>query len=41
MLGARVFLMHDGRVTADGTHEAIATGRHGDWARTFLNAGTG
>ena len=40
-LGARVLLMRDGRVAADGTHEAIAAGRHGDWARAFLNAGTG
>ena len=40
-LGARVLLMRDGQVAADGTHEAIAAGRHGDWARAFLNAGTG
>ena len=40
-LGARVLLMCDGQVTADGSHEAIATGQRGEWARSFLLAGTG
>ncbi len=38
-LGARVLLMRDGRVTADGSHEAIAHGRHGEWASAFWRAG--
>ena len=38
-LGARVLLMRDGRVIADGSHHAIATGQRGDWARSFLLAG--
>ncbi len=35
-LGARVLLMHKGRLAADGSFEAIAAGAHGDWARRFL-----
>ncbi|MBL8373715.1 ATP-binding cassette domain-containing protein [Accumulibacter sp.] len=38
-LGARVLLMRDGAVTADGSHEAIATGQMGEWERSFLLAG--
>jgi iron(III) transport system ATP-binding protein len=35
-LGARVLLMRDGKVVADGTHEALAGGQGGNWARDFL-----
>jgi iron(III) transport system ATP-binding protein len=38
-LGARVLLMRDGQVMADGSHEAIAAGQRGAWARSFLLAG--
>jgi iron(III) transport system ATP-binding protein len=38
-LGARVLLMREGRVVADGAHAAVAGGAHGDWARSFLQAG--
>ncbi len=38
-LGARVLLMDQGCVVADGTPEAIAEGRCGEWARDFLGAG--
>jgi ABC-type Fe3+/spermidine/putrescine transport system ATPase subunit len=38
-LGARVLLMRDGRVVADGSHEAIVSGQRGAWARSFLLAG--
>ena len=38
-LGARVLLMRDGRVMADGSHETITAGQRGDWARSFLLAG--
>lgn len=38
-LGARVLLMHQGRVVADATPQAIAAGACGDWARSFLRAG--
>ena len=38
-LGARVLLMRNGQVAADGAHEAIATGLRGEWARAFLMAG--
>jgi hypothetical protein len=34
-----VLLMRDGAVTADGSHEAIATGQMGEWERSFLLAG--
>ena len=40
-LGARVLLMCDGQVMADGSHEAIAAGQRGAWARSFLLAGNG
>jgi iron(III) transport system ATP-binding protein len=40
-LGARVLLMRDGRVTADGSHAALASGAHGEWPRAFLHAGLG
>lgn len=36
-LGARVLLMHNGRLVADGPHQAIAAGAHGEWARAFLS----
>jgi iron(III) transport system ATP-binding protein len=39
-LGARVLLMREGRVVADGTHAAVAGGAQGDWARSFLQTGT-
>jgi iron(III) transport system ATP-binding protein len=39
-LGARVLLMRDSRVVADDSHEAIAGGRRGAWAQSFLLAGT-
>lgn len=35
-LGARVLLMRDGLLVADGSHEAIASGQLGDWAQDFL-----
>jgi iron(III) transport system ATP-binding protein len=38
-LGARVLLMREGRVVADGTYDAIVGGHRGDWARGFLLAG--
>ena len=38
-LGARVLLMRDGELVADGLHEAIATGKLGPWAQEFLLAG--
>lgn len=38
-LGARVLLMHEGRLVADARHDEIAAGACGDWARAFLNAG--
>ena len=38
-LGARVLLMRDGQLAADGTPEAIASGQRGEWARAFLMAG--
>jgi ABC-type sulfate/molybdate transport systems ATPase subunit len=38
-LGARVLLMRDGRLVADGSHQALADGAHGEWARGFLRAG--
>jgi len=38
-LGARVLLMRDGQLVADGTAQALARGEHGDWARSFLQAG--
>ncbi len=38
-LGARVLLMRDGQLVADGSHEAIAGGALGDWAQAFLLAG--
>ena len=40
-LGARVLLMRDGRVAAEGSHQAIATGQQGEWAQAFLRAGQG
>ena len=38
-LGARVLLMRDGRLVADGPLAALAAGAHGDWPRSFLQAG--
>ena len=38
-LGARVLLMRDGRVVADGPHQDLAAGAQGDWAQAFLRAG--
>jgi ABC-type nitrate/sulfonate/bicarbonate transport system ATPase subunit len=38
-LGARVLLMREGRLVADGAHADVAAGAHGDWARGFLQAG--
>lgn len=35
-LGARVLLMRDGSLVADGRHEALAAGDAGDWARAFF-----
>lgn len=35
-LQARVLLMCDGRLVADGSVEAIAGGSHGEWAQRFL-----
>jgi len=39
-LGARVLLMRDGRLVADGLPGALAAGEAGDWARDYLRAGT-
>jgi len=39
-LGARVLLMRDGRLVADASHDEIAAGACGSWARSFLRAGT-
>ncbi len=36
-LGARVLLMRDGRLVADGHHGVLATGKAGDWARSFVS----
>lgn len=38
-LDARLLLMRDGLVVADGSHQAIAAGAQGGWAQTFLLAG--
>ena len=38
-LGARVLLMREGRLVADGSPAAIQSGQHGEWAQTFLRAG--
>jgi ABC-type Fe3+/spermidine/putrescine transport system ATPase subunit len=38
-LDARVLLMREGQVVADGTYAALACGQRGDWARSFLLAG--
>ncbi len=38
-LGARVLLMRDGALVADGSHAGVAAGEYGDWARSFLQAG--
>jgi iron(III) transport system ATP-binding protein len=38
-LGARVLLLRDGQLMADGSHADLASGVHGDWARSFLRAG--
>lgn len=35
-LGARVLLMHEGQLMADGSYEAIRSGQCGPWARSFL-----
>jgi len=35
-LGARVLLMRDGKLMADGSHAAIRAGQSGEWARSFL-----
>jgi iron(III) transport system ATP-binding protein len=40
-LGARVLLMREGCVIADGSHEGITGGQPGEWARSFLLAGSG
>lgn len=40
-LGARVLLMREGRLVADGSHAAITAGQCGDWGRSFLAAGGG
>lgn len=37
-LGARVLLMRDGQVVADGPPQALLAGEQGDWARAFLQA---
>ena len=37
-LGARVLLMRDGRLLADGSYRSLAAGDAGDWARTFVRA---
>jgi len=39
-LGARVLLMRDGRLVADGLPGVLAAGEAGDWARDYLRAGT-
>lgn len=39
-LGARVLLMREGRVVADGSHDAIVSGQRGAWAQSFLLAGS-
>jgi len=39
-LGARVLLMREGRLIADGPYGAVADGARGDWARAFLRAGS-
>ncbi|HRD98866.1 MAG TPA: ATP-binding cassette domain-containing protein [Rubrivivax sp.] len=38
-LGARVLLMRDGRLCAEGSHAEISAGQHGEWAQSFLRAG--
>jgi iron(III) transport system ATP-binding protein len=38
-LGARVLLMREGRLVADGSPAAMARGEHGEWAQAFLRAG--
>ena len=38
-LGARVLLMRDAKLVADGTPQAIAAGEHGDWAKSLLAGG--
>ena len=40
-LGARVLLMREGHVIADGSHAEITAGQQGDWACSFLRAGNG
>jgi ABC-type Fe3+/spermidine/putrescine transport system ATPase subunit len=35
-LGARVLLLREGRLVADGSHAAIAGGQRGEWAQSFL-----
>jgi ABC-type proline/glycine betaine transport system ATPase subunit len=35
-LGARVLLMRDGRLVANGHHSVLAAGEAGDWARSFV-----
>jgi iron(III) transport system ATP-binding protein len=35
-LGARVLLMREGRLVADGHHGVLASGTAGDWARSFV-----
>ena len=35
-LGARVLLMRDGRLVANGHHGVLAAGEAGDWARSFV-----
>ena len=39
-LGARVLLLRDGRLVADGSLPDLASGRQGDWPQHFLRAGT-
>lgn len=39
-LGARVLLLRQGRLVADAKQDAIAAGACGDWARSFLQAGS-
>jgi iron(III) transport system ATP-binding protein len=38
-LGARVLLMREGRLIADGPYDALAAGERGEFARDFLRAG--
>lgn len=38
-LGARILLLREGRLLADGSHAEIAAGACGDWARQFLAGG--